>query len=63
MFEAQMKAFARAIRTNRPQDQVTTRIIKGKGHSKMITHLGSPRYDTMAPIFMKCFGISRKKDN
>ena len=61
MFDVQMKTFARAIREHRPQDTVITRTLKGKGHTKMATDLGSPRHDTISPIFTKEFGILPRK--
>ena len=61
MFDVQMKTLARAIREHRPQDTVITRTLKGKGHTKMATDLGSPRHDTISPIFTKEFGILPRK--
>ena len=60
MFDVQMKQFARAIRDHYPLDAVITRTVKGKGHSKMATDLGSPLHDTMSPVFTEHFGIHRR---
>ena len=60
MFDVQMKQFARAIRDHYPRDTVITRTVKGKGHSKMATDLGSPHHDTMSPVFTEHFKIHRR---